>query len=103
MPALGDLLSLDDATFRQLFSGSPVKRTGYISFMRNVLIAAGNADRPALAADILPHLRAGSEIVRAMAVWALSRYYSAEQMSQLYDDAEPDSYVRAEWQQALGH
>jgi len=24
-------------------------------------------------------------------------------MSQLYDDAEPDSYVRAEWQQALGH
>lgn len=103
MPALGDLLSLDDAAFRQLFSGSPVKRTGYISFMRNVLIAAGNADRPALAADILPHLKASSEIVRAMAVWALSRYYSAEQLSQLYDDAEPDSYVRAEWQQALGH
>jgi len=101
MPELAFLLGLDDASFRQFFSGSPVKRTGFISFMRNVLIAAGNADTPALTRHILPHLKADTAIIRAMAIWALSRYYSADKMAQHYDEAEPDSYVRAEWQQAL--
>ena len=101
MPELHYLLGLDDASFRQFFSGSPVKRTGFISFMRNVLIAAGNADTPALTRHILPHLKADTAIIRAMAIWALSRYYSADKMAQHYDEAEPDSYVRAEWQQAL--
>jgi len=101
MPELAFLLGLDDAGFRQFFSGSPVKRTGFISFMRNVLIAAGNADTPALTHHILPHLKADTAIIRAMAIWALSRYYSADKMTQHYDETEPDSYVRAEWQQAL--
>ena len=101
MPGLAFLIGLDDASFRQFFSGSPVKRTGFISFMRNVLIAAGNADTPALTRHILPHLKADTAIIRAMAIWALSRYYSADKMAQHYDEAEPDSYVRAEWQQAL--
>jgi len=101
MPELAFLLGLDDASFRQFFSGSPVKRTGFISFMRNVLIAAGNADTPSLTRHILPHLKADTAIIRAMAIWALSRYYSADKMAQHYDEAEPDSYVRAEWQQAL--
>ncbi len=42
-PALVDLLALDDAAFRAKFSGSPIKRTGRDRFIRNVLIAAGNA------------------------------------------------------------
>ena len=42
-PPLADLLALDDAGFRALFSGSPVKRIGRDRFLRNVLIAAGNS------------------------------------------------------------
>ncbi|MGE4253501.1 MAG: tRNA epoxyqueuosine(34) reductase QueG, partial [Parvibaculaceae bacterium] len=42
-PRLGDLARLDDAAFRKLFSGSPVKRTGRDRFIRNVLIAIGNS------------------------------------------------------------
>ena len=42
-PALADLLQLDDAAFRALFSGSPVKRIGRDRFIRNCLIAAGNS------------------------------------------------------------
>ena len=42
-PPLGELLALDDAGFRALFSGSPVKRIGRDRFLRNVLIAAGNS------------------------------------------------------------
>ncbi len=42
-PRLADLLTLDDAGFRALFSGSPIKRIGRDRFVRNCLIAAGNS------------------------------------------------------------
>ena len=45
-PKLAELLALDDAAFRALFSGSPVKRIGRDRFLRNVLIAAGNSGDP---------------------------------------------------------
>ena len=41
-PRLADLAALDDAAFRTLFSGSPIKRVGRDRFVRNVLIAIGN-------------------------------------------------------------
>ena len=43
-PRLADLAALDDAAFRALFAGSPVKRIGRDRFLRNVLIAIGNAE-----------------------------------------------------------
>ncbi len=42
-PRLADLAALDDAAFRRLFSGSPIKRPGRDRFVRNVLIALGNS------------------------------------------------------------
>lgn len=42
-PRLGDLAELDDAGFRILFSGSPIKRIGRNRFVRNVLYAIGNS------------------------------------------------------------
>ena len=42
-PQLADLAALDDAAFRTLFSGSPIKRIGRNSFIRNVLYAIGNS------------------------------------------------------------
>jgi epoxyqueuosine reductase len=42
-PKLADLAKLDDADFRKLFSGSPVKRIGRNRFVRNVLYAIGNS------------------------------------------------------------
>ena len=46
--------ALDDAGFRALFSGSPVKRIGRDRFFRNVLIAAGNSGDAALVAALPP-------------------------------------------------
>ena len=47
-PLLQDLAALDDAQFREVFAGSPVKRIGRDRFLRNVMIAVGNsgATRP---------------------------------------------------------
>lgn len=42
-PRLRDLAALDDAAFRKLFAGSPIKRTGRDRFVRNVMIAVGNS------------------------------------------------------------
>jgi epoxyqueuosine reductase len=47
-PPLADLVALDDRHFRTKFSGSPIKRIGRNRFIRNVLIAIGNSNDPAL-------------------------------------------------------
>lgn len=52
-PRLAELLTLDDAAFRALFSGSPIKRIGRNRFVRNCLYAAGNSGDP----DLLPPIR----------------------------------------------
>ncbi|MDE1907111.1 MAG: tRNA epoxyqueuosine(34) reductase QueG, partial [Rhodospirillales bacterium] len=45
-PLLAELAMLDDAAFRQKFSGSPIKRIGRNRFLRNVAIAIGNSGNP---------------------------------------------------------
>ena len=47
-PPLAELAALDDAGFRAMFSGSPIKRIGRDRFVRNVLYAIGNSGLPAL-------------------------------------------------------
>jgi epoxyqueuosine reductase len=47
-PKLSALAALDDAEFRAMFSGSPIKRIGRDRFLRNVLYAIGNSGLPAL-------------------------------------------------------
>jgi epoxyqueuosine reductase len=78
-PRLAELAGLDDAAFRKLFAGSPVKRTGRDRFLRNVLIAIGNATPgdPQLIAALRGCLNDRSPLVRAAAVWAFSRLVPA--------------------------
>ena len=71
-PALGDLLALDEAAFRQIFSGSPIKRIGRDRMVRNAAVAAGNSGSPDLIAPLQKLLDDGSEVVRDAAQWALA-------------------------------
>ncbi len=101
-PQIDFLLGLDDGAFRTFFSGSPVKRIGRDRFVRNVLIAAGNSGEPALIEPCLALLSDAAPVVRAMAVWALSRLMPTEGFQDLaarrgHDD---DPEVEAEWQMA---
>jgi epoxyqueuosine reductase len=72
-PALADLLELDDASFRQVFAGSPIKRIGRGRMVRNACIAAGNSAR----AELVPALERlatdEDEVVAEAAQWALSK------------------------------
>ncbi len=100
-PALEALARLDDEGFRNLFPGSPIKRIGVDRFLRNVLIAIGNAGDPALARSALDHLGHPSPLVRAMAVWAGIRLLGRAAFTRLAADArasETDRAVLAEWE-----
>ena len=102
-PRLIDFLDMDDAAFRKFFSGSPVKRIGRVKFLRNVLIALGNARNPELSPRILPSLTEDSPIIRAMAVWALAQLMdeaSFREQRDIHLPGEEDPDVRAEWEYA---
>jgi len=69
-PELADLVGLDDAGFRSVFSGSPIKRIGRDRFIRNVLYAIGNSDDKHYISSVEPLTRDDSEVVRDAAEWA---------------------------------
>ena len=100
LPLLRELAQLTDSDFRQFFRGSPVKRIGRDRFVRNVLIAIGNSGERQLAPAAEGLLGDSSPLVRAMAVWALSRLLTAEgfaRLSALHAPSESDPAVAAEW------
>ena len=72
-PRLADLLALDDAAFRRLFSGSPIKRIGRDRFLRNCLYAAGNSGDEALIEPVRALVGDGDPVVAEAAAWALAR------------------------------
>ena len=76
-PRLSDLLTLDDAGFRALFSGSPIKRIGRNRFVRNCLYAAGNSGDPALIAPVTALLDDADPVVADAAGWAQEQLASA--------------------------
>jgi epoxyqueuosine reductase len=97
-PRLSDLARLDDAEFRALFRGSPIKRIGRDRFVRNVLIAIGNSGDAALGCEAERLLDDASPLVRAMAVWALAHLLPREELRMLAASrSENDPGVRAEW------
>jgi len=69
-PRLAELLMLDDAGFRRLFSGSPIKRIGRGRFVRNCLYAAGNSADPALLPRVEALLADEDPVVAEAAHWA---------------------------------
>ena len=72
-PALADLLGLDDASFREMFSGSPIKRIGVKRMTRNCLIAAGNSGDASLRPAVERHAASDDPVVADAARWALER------------------------------
>lgn len=98
-PALADLVRLDDAQFRALFSKTAIKRTGRDRFVRNVLIAIGNSGDRAFLREVRDRLDDPSALVRGAAAWALAQLADARTFADLaarYRN-DPDLDVRAEW------
>ena len=103
-PPLAELARLDDASFRSLFAGGPIKRIGRARFVRNVMIAIGNSNDPALAKVAADRLDDDNSLVRGAAVWALARLSSREEFSSFAAERlrrETDVAIIEEWRDAL--
>ncbi len=102
-PPLAELGRLDDAGFRALFAGGPIKRIGRARFLRNVMIAIGNSGEPLLAEVARERLDDESPLVRGAAVWALAQLCSREELAGLARQrkAERDPDIEDEWRFAL--
>jgi epoxyqueuosine reductase len=98
-PRLRDLVGLDDAGFRALFSASPVKRIGRDRLVRNVLYAIGNAGDAALVPLVEARLGDESALVRGAAVWALGQLDrdAARAARTAYGMWDADASVTEEW------
>jgi len=80
-PRLADLLALDDASFREMFAGSPIKRIGVKRMIRNCLVAAGNSGDAGLVASVERHLGDPDPVIAEAARWALDQLgYSRAEM-----------------------
>jgi epoxyqueuosine reductase len=75
-PRLAELAALDDAGFREMFRGSPIKRIGRDRMVRNVLYAIGNSGRPELAAAARGLTDDPDPAVADAARWAVARLSS---------------------------
>lgn len=101
-PALGDLLAMDDASFRKIFSGSPIKRSGRNRMVRNSLIAAGNSRDADLVPAVMALLDDEDAVVRGAAIWALSQLNpdQCDQEKKIRLPLEQNTDVLSEWQSA---
>lgn len=98
-PALMDLLAMDDASFRTIFSGSPIKRSGRNRIVRNSLIAAGNSGDKSLVPAVTELLDDEDSVVRGSAIWALFQLDSVrfDREKELRFSKERDADVLLEW------
>lgn len=70
-PHLDSLSGISVDEFRELFRGSPIKRTKRRGLLRNIMVAMGNSENR----EFIPHIKLCLQdeepLVRAHAVWAL--------------------------------
>ena len=88
--------------FVEEFRKSPIRRIGWISFLRNVIIVAGNSKDKTLISKIKRHLNNENPIIRGSSVWSLGKLMSNQEkrklkIKQLLDNEKSD-YVLFEWE-----
>jgi epoxyqueuosine reductase len=76
--ALLDLLGWSETEFLRRTEGSPIRRIGHERWVRNIVVALGNALRlahdPAIVEALRLQLERGSALVREHAAWALAQW-----------------------------
>lgn len=72
-PELASLAQLTEEEFRDMFRGSPVTRTRYSGFLRNVAVAMGTSGDVRLAAPLERLARSEDPVVARHAAWGLEK------------------------------
>lgn len=72
-PPLEKLANLTEEEFRDMFRGSPVKRSRYSGFLRNVAVAMGNARLEKFREPLQKLAQSPDPLVAEHALWALAQ------------------------------
>ena len=101
--SLVELLSLDEARFRERFRKTPLFRSGRAGLLRNAAIVAGNSGDLRLVPALCEALADDEELVRGAAAWALGQLGGSEVEVALKQRLEEEALpaVRSEIEAAL--
>ena len=69
-------LNLNENKFYNLFNNSPIKRIGWIRFLRNVIICVGNSEDQNLKEDLIKYAYHPEPIIRGASIWSLGQILS---------------------------
>ncbi len=69
-PPLAEIANVDDERFRELFRGSPIKRTKRTGVRRNAIVAIGNSGDPKFLPLLAKLIEDDDEVVAGHALWA---------------------------------
>ena len=86
--------------FKEIFNESPIYRIGWITFMRNILIAVGNSKKKKFIGQVKNFLSNDNSLIRGTAIWSLSQLVEKDEMKNLKDKyikTETNKYVIYEW------
>ncbi len=72
-PDLGELAALSEEEFNVRFACTPIQRSCYAGFLRNVAVAMGNSSNPAFRGPLERLARSPDATVREHAAWALEQ------------------------------
>ena len=84
-PALDWLASLDESAFGHWFFGSPVKRSRFAGFRRNLAIAMGNSGLARFRPILESWSRSGDVVLAESASWALKKLLNRCEPSATFD------------------
>ena len=100
-PELKKFLILKECNFDFFFQKSPIKRIGWVRFMRNVIIASGNSQNKDLVAYLIKFLDSKYPILRGATIWSLRQLIAIKDFNNLKKKfilKEKNSYVKFEWE-----
>lgn len=97
---LSFFLKFNEEKFTEFFGNSSVKRIGWVSFLRNVLIASGNSKNKTLVKLIEPLLVNKNPLIRGTAIWSIRQLIDKKKFKEIkknYFHSEDNRYVLFEW------
>jgi len=75
-PQLVDLFAWTESEFLSRLEGSPIRRIGYESWLRNIAVALGNATTSTTIIQALTaRLESASDLVKEHIIWALNQHH----------------------------
>ena len=72
-PSLEELAAMTQEQFNERFAGTPIERSKYAGFLRNVAVAMGNSGDPRFIEPLRALASSDNDVVQEHANWALQQ------------------------------